>query len=82
LVRGSGTLITFTVTDGNKSVPVEYLGILPDLFAEGQGMIATGKYVEEKFVASEILAKHDENYMPKEVIDTLKEQGVYKKVDN
>ena len=79
LVRGSGTVITFIVTDGNKSVPVEYSGILPDLFAEGQGMIATGKYVEEKFVASEILAKHDENYMPKEVIDTLKNQGVFKK---
>ena len=45
-------------------------------------MIATGKYVEEKFVASEILAKHDENYMPKEVIDTLKDQGVFKKVGN
>ena len=82
LVRGSGTVITFIVTDGNKSVPVEYSGILPDLFAEGQGMIATGKYVEEKFVASEILAKHDENYMPKEVIDTLKDQGVFKKEGN
>ena len=58
LIRGSGTVIYFTVTDGNKSVPVEYSGILPDLFAEGQGMIATGKYIEEKFVASEILAKH------------------------
>ena len=45
-------------------------------------MIATGKYVEEKFVASENLAKHEENYLPQEVIDTLKEQGVYKKVGN
>ena len=79
LVRGTGTVIYFIVTDGNKSVPVEYSGILPDLFAEGQGMIATGKYIEGKFVASEILAKHDENYMPKEVLDTLKEQGLYKK---
>ena len=79
LVRGSGTVIYFVVTDGNKSVPVEYSGFLPDLFAEGQGMIATGKYFEGKFVASEILAKHDENYMPKEVIDALKEQGLYKK---
>ena len=78
LVRGSGTVIYFVVTDGNKSVPVEYSGILPDLFAEGQGMIATGKYFEGKFVASEILAKHDENYMPKEVLDTLKEHGLYK----
>ena len=81
LIRGSGTVIYFTVTDGNKSVPVEYSGILPDLFAEGQGMIATGQYTEEKFIASEILAKHDENYMPKEIIDTLKEQGLYKNKD-
>ena len=78
LLRGSGTVIYFVVTDGNKSIPVEYSGILPDLFAEGQGMIATGKYIEGKFIASEILAKHDENYMPKEVLDTLKEQGLYK----
>ena len=78
LLRGSGTVIYFIVTDGNKSVPVEYSGILPDLFAEGQGMIATGKYIGGKFIASEILAKHDENYMPKEVLDTLKEQGLYK----
>ena len=82
LVRGSGTVIYFIVTDGNKSVPVEYSGILPDLFAEGQGMIATGNYIGGKFIASEILAKHDENYMPKEVLDTLKEQGLYKKIDN
>ena len=79
LVIDSGTVIYFIVTDGNKSVPVEYSGILPDLFAEGQGMIAKGKYIEGKFIASEILAKHDENYMPKEVLDTLKEQGLYKK---
>ena len=82
LVRGSGTVIYFIVTDGNKSLPVEYSGILPDLFAEGQGMIATGNYIGGKFIASEILAKHDENYMPKEVLDTLKEQGLYKKIDN
>ena len=82
LVRGSGTVIYFIVTDGNKSVPVEYSGILPDLFAEGQGMTATGNYIGGKFIASEILAKHDENYMPKEVLDTLKEQGLYKKIGN
>ena len=82
LVRGSGTVVTFIVTDGNKAIPVEYSGILPDLFAEGQGMIATGKYINKKFIASEILAKHDENYMPKEVVDTLKEQGYYKNKAN
>jgi len=82
LLRGSGAVINFIVTDGNNSVPVEYLGILPDLFAEGQGMIATGNFVDGKFIASEILAKHDENYMPKEVVDTLKDQGFYKKIDD
>ena len=82
LVRGSGAVINFIVTDGNNSVLVEYSGILPDLFAEGQGMIATGNFVDGKFIASEILAKHDENYMPKEVVDTLKEQGLYKKIDD
>ena len=82
LVRGSGAVINFIVTDGNKSVLVEYSGILPDLFAEGQGMIATGNFVDGKFIASEILAKHDENYMPKEVVDTLKDQGFYKKIDD
>ena len=82
LLRGSGAVINFIVTDGNNSVLVEYSGILPDLFAEGQGMIATGNFVDGKFIASEILAKHDENYMPKEVIDTLKDQGFYKKIDD
>ena len=82
LLRGSGAVINFIVTDGNNSVLVEYSGILPDLFAEGQGMIATGNFVDGKFIASEILAKHDENYMPREVVDTLKEQGLYKKIDD
>ena len=82
LLRGSGAVINFIVTDGNNSVLVEYSGILPDLFAEGQGMIATGNFVDGKFIASEILAKHDENYMPKEVVDTLKAQGFYKKIDD
>lgn len=77
LVRGQGEAITFSVTDGNATVPVTYTGILPDLFAENQGMIGTGRYVEGIFVATEILAKHDESYMPKEVVDALKEQGVY-----
>ena len=82
LLRGSGAVINFIVTDGNNSVLVEYSGILPDLFAEGQGMIATGNFIDGKFIASEILAKHDENYMPKEVVDTLKDQGFYKKIDD
>ncbi|MBV7409564.1 cytochrome c maturation protein CcmE [Maritimibacter sp. DP1N21-5] len=77
LVRGESETVRFSVTDTNASVPVEYTGILPDLFEEGQGMVGTGTYVGGVFKASEILAKHDEEYMPKEVIDALKEQGVY-----
>jgi cytochrome c-type biogenesis protein CcmE len=78
LKRGQGEVISFAVTDGGATVPVIYKGVLPDLFGENQGMIGTGKYVNGVFEASEILAKHDESYMPKEVTDALKEQGVYK----
>lgn len=77
LVRGEGEVVRFTVTDGAESVPVVFKGILPDLFGENQGMIGTGTYVNGVFEASEILAKHDESYMPKEVIDSLKEEGLY-----
>ncbi|OWU73181.1 cytochrome c maturation protein CcmE [Phaeobacter sp. 22II1-1F12B] len=76
--RGQGEEIRFVVTDGGASVPVVFAGVLPDLFAENQGMVGTGRYVNGIFEASEILAKHDETYMPKEVVDALKEQGVYK----
>lgn len=78
LIRGRGETITFRVTDGGASVPVSYTGVLPDLFGEGEGMVGTGRYVDGTFRASEILAKHDETYMPKEVVDALKEQGVYR----
>ncbi|ARO15059.1 cytochrome c-type biogenesis protein CcmE [Ketogulonicigenium robustum] len=77
LVRGQGTSITFSVTDGGAAVPVAYTGILPDLFGEGEGVVAQGRYINGRFEAIEILAKHDESYMPKEVVDALKEQGVY-----
>jgi cytochrome c-type biogenesis protein CcmE len=77
LVRGQGEVITFSVTDGGASVPVVYTGILPDLFGEGEGMIGTGRYINGVFQATEILARHDETYMPAEVIDALKKQGVY-----
>ncbi|MBL4751944.1 MAG: cytochrome c maturation protein CcmE [Amylibacter sp.] len=76
LVR-EGTTARFVVTDTNADVPVVFTGILPDLFSEGTGMIGTGKLIDGTFEAREILAKHDENYMPKEVADALKEQGVY-----
>ncbi len=77
LVRGQGETVSFRVTDTNESVPVTFTGVLPDLFKEGQGMVGTGRLVNGTFEADEILAKHDENYMPKEVVDALKDQGVY-----
>ena len=81
LVRGQGETVRFSVTDGGATVPVTYAGVLPDLFEENQGMVGTGRYVNGVFEASEILAKHDETYMPKEVVDALKEQGVYQEPD-
>jgi cytochrome c-type biogenesis protein CcmE len=84
VVRGStavyGATTTFSVTDGLTTLPVTFTGIVPDLFAEGQGMIATGSLKNGIFKATEILAKHDEEYMPREVADALKEQGVYKPI--
>ena len=77
LVRGDGLTIRFSVTDSGAAVPVTYSGVLPDLFEENQGMVGTGRYINGTFEATEILAKHDETYMPKEVVDALKEQGVY-----
>ncbi|MDE1130675.1 MAG: cytochrome c maturation protein CcmE [Ascidiaceihabitans sp.] len=77
LLRGQGEIIQFVVTDGGASVPAIYSGVLPDLFEENQGMVGTGRLINGVFEATEILAKHDENYMPTEVIDALKAQGVY-----
>ena len=76
VTRGPGATVHFTVTDGRAAVPVEYTGVLPDLFREGQGVVALGALDGSgDFVASEVLAKHDERYMPKEVADALKQQG-------
>ena len=77
LQRAQGSLeIRFRVTDLNHAVPVVYAGVLPDLFREGQGIVAQGKLDGEGvFRASEVLAKHDENYMPPEVADALKKSG-------
>ena len=67
-----GLTVLFDVTDGKDIVTIEYEGILPDLFREGQGIVALGQINQNKrFVASEVLAKHDENYMPPEVADAL-----------
>ncbi|WP_323769096.1 cytochrome c maturation protein CcmE [Antarctobacter sp.] len=82
LIRGDGEQIRFSVTDGGATVPVVYTGVLPDLFEENQGMVGTGRYIDGVFEASEILAKHDETYMPKEVVDALKAQGVYQEPDS
>ncbi len=82
LVRGDGEQIRFSVTDGGATVPVVYTGVLPDLFEENQGMVGTGRYIGGVFEASEILAKHDETYMPKEVVDALKAQGVYQEPES
>ena len=70
-----GQNISFSVTDMANTVKVQYTGLLPDLFREGQGVVAEGKMEHGVFVASTILAKHDENYMPKEVADALKKSG-------
>jgi cytochrome c-type biogenesis protein CcmE len=70
---GEGLTVRFTVTDRFKTLPVEYTGILPDLFREGQSVVATGSLDAGRgvFVANEVLAKHDENYMPTEVADAI-----------
>lgn len=72
-----GITTTFVLTDGAAEVPVSFTGVLPDLFREGQGIIANGSFPDAAgpFVADEVLAKHDENYMPPEVADALKEAG-------
>jgi cytochrome c-type biogenesis protein CcmE len=71
-----GATVHFRVTDTAKTVAVVYKGILPDLFREGQGVVAEGTMSQDGvFVAAEVLAKHDEKYMPKEVVDALKKSG-------
>jgi cytochrome c-type biogenesis protein CcmE len=77
--RGDNLAVRFEVTDGNKAIAVNYHGILPDLFREGQGVIAEGTLDGGGlFKADSVLAKHDEKYMPKEVADALKKQGHWK----
>lgn len=75
--RGEGTVVAFTVTDTLKDIPVTYSGVLPDLFREGQGVVAEGALdASGHFKADSVLAKHDENYMPKEVAQSLEARGV------
>jgi cytochrome c-type biogenesis protein CcmE len=78
-VNKNGATVTFTVTDLTKSLPVRYTGLLPDLFKEGTGVVVEGHLGPDGvFVANEVLAKHDENYMPKDVADALKKSGRWK----
>ena len=77
-VDKSESTIKFSLSDGAASVDVAYSGILPDLFREGQGIIAEGRYDGRLFTAETVLAKHDENYMPKEIADSLKDKGLWK----
>jgi cytochrome c-type biogenesis protein CcmE len=81
IMRGQSDTVTFRVTDGPASVEVAYRGILPDLFSENEGMVGTGRFIDGVFHASEILAKHDETYMPREVMEALKEQGEWRGPD-
>jgi cytochrome c-type biogenesis protein CcmE len=78
VVRGANLAVRFEVTDGANSIPVSYQGILPDLFREGQGIVTEGVVEPGAFKADSVLAKHDENYMPKEVADALKRSGHWK----
>ena len=79
VVRGGNLSIRFDVTDGNHEIAVAYQGVLPDLFREGQGVVAEGALDRSGlFNADTILAKHDETYMPKEVADALKKSGHWK----
>jgi cytochrome c-type biogenesis protein CcmE len=77
--QGAGAEVHFRVTDGKRSIPANFNGVLPALFREGQGVIATGRMdASGTFVANEVLAKHDEKYMPPEVVDALKRSGRWK----
>lgn len=79
VVRGEGTTVSFAVTDTVKSVKVNYTGVLPDLFREGQGVVTEGALRSDGvFIADNVLAKHDENYMPPEVAESLKKTGVWR----
>ena len=76
-----GALIKFDITDGEKSITVKYDGLLPDLFKENQGVIVEGVYNNIMFKAESLLAKHDENYIPREITNSLKDQGLWKGKD-
>ena len=72
-VENTGVNNSFVITDGENEVEVKFVGLLPDLFAEGRGVIVRGKFKDNVFIASQVLAKHDEKYMPRELEKTLNE---------
>ena len=72
-VESTGVNNSFIITDGNNEVEVQFVGVLPDLFAEGRGVIVRGQFKDNVFIASQVLAKHDEKYMPRELEKTLNE---------
>lgn len=80
--NGNPLNVEFDITDCQSTVPVSYQGILPDLFRESSGIVATGKLQDGVFIASEVLAKHDENYMPPEVAESIKQETNVQQVSN
>jgi cytochrome c-type biogenesis protein CcmE len=78
VVKKPDAVVTFRITDTVNTVPVTYKGILPDLFREGQGVVAEGRLIGGVFAADEVLAKHDEKYMPPEVADAIKKAGQWR----
>lgn len=78
IFRQEDGAVRFAVTDGKKSISVRYVGVLPDLFREGQGVVTEGHFDGGIFLAETVLAKHDERYMPREVVDALKRAGTWR----
>lgn len=82
IIKASQNSISFIITDGQSDLPVSYTGLVPDLFREGQGVVAEGKYSgRDVFTADSVLAKHDERYMPREVAESLKQKGLWKSTE-
>lgn len=81
--KRDGQMVRFVVTDGAKDIAVRYTGLLPDLFREGQGVVAEGTLTPQgDFLASSVLARHDENYMPREVAEALKGKGLWRHMED
>jgi cytochrome c-type biogenesis protein CcmE len=77
-IHKNGQVLEFTITDNNKDLRIKFTGMPPNLFRENQGIVAKGMLVDNMFIADELLAKHDENYMPKEVAKSLKNSSIWR----